>query len=68
MSYLSAIIQILVAIPKVYNLIMGLLDLINKEKKAKEEKERIESIEAMKKAKTIEEVKRANAGITNNLP
>lgn len=68
MAYLSAIIQVLVAIPKVYNLIMGLLDLINNEQKAKKEKERLDSIEQMKKAKTIEEIKNANANITRNLP
>lgn len=65
---LSAIIQLIIAIPKLIDIFMGLWKLIkDSEDKAKLEDQQ-KAIEEMKKAKTEEEIKNANKHITSNLP
>jgi hypothetical protein len=68
MNYLSAIIQFIIALPKVFEIFKGLWDLYEKSKRDAEEKKRLEAIEELKKAQTAEEVRRANQSITRNLP
>jgi len=68
MSYLSAIIQLLVAIPKILDLIKGLFDMIKEQQENEKKREQIKSIDDLKKAKTIQEIKNANKEITKNLP
>jgi len=68
MSYLSAIIQLLVAIPKILDLIKGLFDMIKEQQENEKKREQIKSINDLKKAKTIQEIKNANKEITKNLP
>jgi large-conductance mechanosensitive channel len=68
MNYISAIIQFMIALPKVFEIFKGLWDLYEKSKRDAEEKKRLESIEELKKAQTAEEVRRANQSITRNLP
>jgi len=68
MNYLSAIIQFVIALPKVFEIFKGLWDLYEKSKRDAEEKKRLEAIEELKKAQTAEEVRRANQSITRNLP
>lgn len=68
MSYLNAIIQILIAIPKVFSLLKGLWDLIQAEKDKTKKEDQQKAIEELKKAKTEQEIKDANKRITSNLP
>lgn len=68
MNYLSAIIQFIIALPKVFEIFKGLWELYEKSKRDAEEKKRLEAIEELKKAQTAEEVRRANQSITRNLP
>jgi len=68
MNYISAIIQFMIALPKVFEIFKGLWDLYEKSKRDAEEKKRLEAIEELKKAQTAEEVRRANQSITRNLP
>lgn len=68
MSYIKALIQLLIAIPKVFELLKGLWDLYDQSKKQAEEKKRLEAIEKLKQAKTDEEIFRANRDVTNHLP
>lgn len=68
MNYLSAIIQFIIALPKVFEIFKGLWELYDKSKRDAEEKKRLEAIEELKKAQTAEEVRRANQSITRNLP
>ncbi len=68
MNYLSAIIQFVIALPKVFEIFKGLWELYEKSKRDAEEKKRLEAIEELKKAQTAEEVRRANQSITRNLP
>lgn len=65
---LSAIIQFIIALPKVFEIFKGLWELYEKSKRDAEEKKRLEAIEELKKAQTAEEVRRANQNITRNLP
>lgn len=68
MSYLSAIIQLIVAIPKVYQILKGLWDLIIAENQKTQKIDQQKAIDEMKKAQTEEEIRNANRRITNNLP
>lgn len=68
MNYLSAIIQFVIALPKVFEIFKGLWDLYEKSKRDAEEKKRLEAYAEMERAKTLEEVRRANRNVTNNLP
>lgn len=68
MNYISAIIQFMIALPKVFEIFKGLWDMYEKSKRDAEEKKRLEAIEELKKAQTAEEVRRANQSITRNLP
>jgi len=68
MNYLSAIIQFIVALPKVFEIFKGLWDMYEKSRRDAEEKKRIESIEKLKQAQTEEEVFHANRDVTNRLP
>lgn len=68
MSYLNAIIQILIAIPKVFSLLKGLWDLIQAEQDKTKKEDQQKAIEELKKAKTEQEIKDANKRITSNLP
>lgn len=68
MSYLNAIIQILIAIPKVFSLLKGLWDLIQAEQDKTKKEDQQKAIEELKKAKTEQELKDANKRITSNLP
>lgn len=68
MSYLNAIIQILIAIPKVFSLLKGLWDLIQAEQDKTKKEDQQKAIEELKKAKTEQELKDANKHITSNLP
>lgn len=68
MSYISAIIQLIVAIPKVYQILRGLWDLIVAENQKSKKEDQIKAVEEMKKAQTEEEIRNANKRITSNLP
>lgn len=68
MSYISAIIQLIVAIPKVYQILKGLWDLIVAENQKTKKEDQIKAVEEMKKAQTEEEIRNANKHITSNLP
>jgi hypothetical protein len=68
MNYLSAFIQLLLAIPKVFGIFRDLWDLYQKAEADKKERERLASLDALKKAKTKEEIFNANRDYTNNLP
>jgi hypothetical protein len=68
MNYLSAFIQLLLAIPKVFGIFRDLWDLYQKNEAAKRERERLASLDALKKAQTKQEIFNANRDYTNNLP
>ena len=68
MSYLSAIIQLIIAIPKIYSIFKGLWDLIVSENQKTNKVEQQKAVEEMKKAQTEEEIRNANKRITSNLP
>lgn len=68
MSYLSAIIQLIIAIPKIYSILKGLWDLIVSENQKTNKVEQQKAVEEMKKAQTEEEIRNANKRITSNLP
>lgn len=68
MSYLSAIIQLIIAIPKIYSILKGLWDLIVSENQKTNKVEQQKAVEEMKKAQTEEEIRNANKHITSNLP
>lgn len=68
MSYLSAIIQFIIALPKVFGVFRDLWDLYQKAEAAKKERERLASLDALKKAQTKEEIFNANRDYTNNIP
>lgn len=68
MSYISAIIQLIVAIPKVYQILKGLWDLIIADNQKSKKEDQIKAVEEMKKAQTEEEIRNANKRITSNLP
>lgn len=68
MPTLKLIVQLVLAIPEVYKIIMSLWDMLKAEQQKREDKARKEAFEAMKKATTSEEVKSENENITRNLP
>lgn len=68
MSYLSAFIQLIIAIPKVYQILKGLWDLIVAENQKSKKEDQIKAVEEMKNAQTEEEIRNANKRITSNLP
>ncbi|GEM_PF-2360215 len=68
MSYLSAIIQLIIAIPKIYSILKGLWDLIVSDNQKTNKVEQQKAVEEMKKAQTEEEIRNANKHITSNLP
>ena len=68
MAFLSGLIQLLTAIPKIFELIKGLMDLYKQDQIKKKREEQLKAIEEMKKAKTKEEIKNANKKITQNIP
>jgi len=68
MSYLSAIIQLIIAIPKIYSIFKGLWDLIVSDNQKTNKVEQQKAVEEMKKAQTEEEIRNANKHITSNLP
>lgn len=65
---LSAIVQLIIAIPKLIELFMSLWRMIKESeaKKAKEDQQK--AIDDLKKAQTEQEIKDANKRITSNLP
>ncbi len=65
---LSAIVQLIIAIPKLIELFMSLWRMIkeSESKKAKEDQQK--AIDEMKKAQTEQEIKDANKRITSNIP
>lgn len=65
---LSAIVQLIIAIPKLIELFMSLWNMIKESeiKKAKEDQQK--AIDDLKKAQTEQEIKDANKRITSNLP
>lgn len=68
MSYVTAFIQLLLAIPKVFGILRDLWDMYQKAEAAKRERERLASLDALKKAQTKQEIFNANRDYTNNLP
>lgn len=68
MNVISAIIQILSAIPKVIELIKMIYDLIREGQNKAKREDQVQAIDTLKKAQTVEELKRANKEITKNLP
>lgn len=65
---LSAIIQLIIAIPKLIDIFMSLWKLIKDSEDKAKLKDQQKAIEEMKKAKTEEEIKNANKHITSHLP
>lgn len=65
---LSAIIQLIIAIPKLIDIFMSLWKLIKDSEEKEKLKDQQKAIEEMKKAKTEEEIKNANKHITSHLP
>lgn len=65
---LSAIVQLIIAIPKLIELFMSLWRMIKESeiKKAREDQQK--AIDDLKKAQTEQEIKDANKRITSNLP
>lgn len=68
MNVFNAIIQFLLAVPKVFELIKRIYDLIRDQQEAAKRADQAKALEDLKKAQTIEEIKRANREITKNLP
>ena len=65
---LSAIIQFIIAIPKLVEIFTSLWSLIEASENKKKKEDQQKAIDEMKKAETEEEIKNANKHITSNLP
>lgn len=68
MNVLNTIFQILISLPKIFELVQKILDLIKGQQEAAKRSEQEAALEELKKAQTIEEIKRANKEIASKLP
>lgn len=65
---LSAIVQLIIAIPKLIELFMSLWRMIKESESKKAREDQQKAIDDLKKAQTEQEIKDANKRITSNLP